>query len=283
MYHKGSTDIWHARAKAPEASRRKGAGHRHLFGGNSFGMTHRQPMTALITGGAKRIGRGVALHLARAGMDVAIHYHRSRAEAQELVAEMEGLGRRAVAIPGDLRDAESTAGLVPSAAGLLGPIHLLVNSASSFNPSTLLDFSLDELVREIEINAYAPLVLARSLARQGGKGAVVNLLDSRINSYDATHVAYHLSKRMLYSVTRMLALELAPKIRVNGVAPGLILPPEGEPETYLEEHKEENLLLRHGSVEGVAKAVKYLAEAEFVTGQLIYVDGGRNLRSSVYG
>lgn len=246
-------------------------------------MNDRQPKTALVTGGARRIGRGIALHLARTGMDVAIHYKRSRSEALALARDIEGLGRRAVVIAEDLRDAESTAGLVPAAADLLGPIHLLVNCASSFNQSSLMDFSLDALMAEIEVNAYAPLVLARAFAEQGVTGSVVNLLDSRINSYDANHVAYHLSKRMLYSITRMLALELAPTIRVNGVAPGLILPPAGEPETYLEEHKVENLLRRHGSVEGVAEAVAYLARAHFVTGQIIYVDGGRNLRSSVYG
>ena len=160
---------------------------------------------------------------------------------------------------------------------------MLVNSASVFNKNGILDFPFEELTHEIAVNAFAPLELARAFANKCEGSAIVNLLDSRMNAYDKRHAAYHLSKRMLYSITRMLALELSPAIRVNAVAPGLILPPPGEAMSYLGAHKGENPLVRHGSPEGVAEAVRYLVTAEFVTGQVIFVDGGRHLKSSVYG
>ena len=228
--------------------------------------------TALVTGGAKRIGRAIVRGLADRGMDIVIHYNRSDEAAREAVHEVEAKGRRAIAIQADLGDGESASQLIAAAAKEAGPIDVLVNSASVFNKSGLLDFPFEELMREVEVNAFSPLALSRAFAAQGRSGVIINLLDSRMNSYDTTHTAYHLSKRMLYSMTRMLALELAPNIRVNGVAPGLILPPAGARESYLDEHKTENPLNRFGSVEGVAEAVRYLVAAEFVTGQVVYVD-----------
>jgi pteridine reductase len=239
--------------------------------------------TVLITGAAKRIGRAVALRAAGAGMNVVVHYHSSRREAEGLAGEIEGMGRRAYLATADLSDPGGAERMMRDALGEAGRIDALVNSASIFRKSGLLDFTLGELEEEIRVNAFSPLVLSRVFAASAERGCIVNLLDSRINSFDAAHVAYHLSKRMLYSLTRMLAMALSPDIRVNGVAPGLILPPPGEPESYLESHKRENPLVTHGSPEGVADAVQFLLENRFVTGQIIYVDGGRHLKTSVYG
>jgi NAD(P)-dependent dehydrogenase (short-subunit alcohol dehydrogenase family) len=246
-------------------------------------MTAQTHKRALVTGGARRIGRAIALDLAEGGMDVVIHFKDAKSEAEALVREIEEKGRAAAAVCGDLSDPASASVLFEEAARRAGPIDVLVNNASIFDKSVLLEFSFEELAREISVNAFAPLELARAFSSQCAKGAIVNLLDSRMNSYDRHHAAYHLSKRMLYSITRMLALELAPAIRVNGVAPGLILPPPGEPQSYLTTHKKEYPLKRHGSPEGVAEAVRYLVGAEFVTGQVIFVDGGRHMTSSVYG
>ena len=246
-------------------------------------MTHVTPKTMLVTGGAKRIGRAIALHGARLGYDVAVHYRKARIEAEAVVSEIIAMGRRAVTVRGDLLEPESASAMIESARASLGSVDVLVNNASTFHESTLMQFDLNELNHEIRVNAFLPLLLARHFASKTSQGAVVNLLDSRINSYDKTHAAYHLSKRMLYDITRMLALELSPGIRVNGVAPGLILPPAGADEGYLETHKTENPLKRHGSPEEIAEAVLFLADAPFITGQVIYVDGGRHLNSSVYG
>ena len=247
-------------------------------------MTQHSPKTMLVTGAAKRIGRGIALAGAALGYDVAVHYKSGEADATDTVSAISAMGRRAVAIQGDLSHPETAEAVLNRAVETLGPLTLLVNNASIFRKSTLMDFDLAELNDEIRINAFSPLVLCRAFAAEAPPdAAVVNLLDSRMNSYDKIHAAYHLSKRMLYDITRMLALELAPKIRVNAVAPGLILPPAGEDPGYLERNKKENPLGRHGSVEEIAEAVMYLARSPFVTGQIIFVDGGRHLLSSVYG
>jgi len=239
--------------------------------------------TMLVSGGARRIGRAIALQGARRGYDVAVHYRSSRVEAEAVAGAITAMGRRAVAVPGDLFDPDTAAAVIDSAAEALGGVDVLVNNTSIFRGSRLMDFDREELESEIRINAFSPLLLARRFAAITSSGAVINLLDSRVSAYDRTHAAYHLSKRMLYDITRMLALELAPGVRVNAVAPGLILPPPGADDRFLEEHRNENPLNRHGSPEEIAEAVLFLAEAPFVTGQVIFVDGGRHLNGALYG
>jgi len=152
-----------------------------------------------------------------------------------------------------------------------------------FAPSRLLEFTADELTADLQVNALAPLWLSRGLAAQSRSGQILNLLDCKIVEYDAEHAAYHLSKRMLFSLTRMLALELAPRIRVNAVAPGLILPPPGQHEAYLQSLAHTNPLQRHGGAADIVRAALFLLESDFVTGQVIYVDGGRHILGSTYG
>jgi pteridine reductase len=239
--------------------------------------------TALVTGAAKRLGRAVALALAEHGVNVVLHYGTSRAEAETTA---KGIRRKRVkvwTVAADLTDPEETHGLVARAEDLAGPLDFLVNNASTFTPSHLTDFTLDDLAANVQVNAVAPLLLARAFAAQKREGAIVNFLDSRIADYDREHAAYHLSKRMLHTLTKMMALEFAPHVRVNAVAPGLILPPPGQDESYLRKYRTTNPLQRIGSAEGVADAVLFLLRSEFVTGQVIYVDGGRHLRGNVYG
>ena len=146
-----------------------------------------------------------------------------------------------------------------------------------------MDFTLQDLEDNIQVNAISPLLIARSFAEQGCEGAIVNFLDTRITEYDNGHAAYHLSKRMLFTLTRMMALEFAPSIRVNAVAPGLILPPPGEDLSYLQKLAHTNPLNRIGSPESITDAVLFLLRSEFVTGQVIFVDGGYHMKGSVYG
>ncbi|MCX5795292.1 MAG: SDR family oxidoreductase [Elusimicrobia bacterium] len=240
--------------------------------------------TALVTGGAKRLGRAIALALGRAGADVVVHCRGSLAEAQALAGELRGLGRQAWTAQADLDDASQVEALFADACRSAGGgLDILVNSASIFPTGRLDGLQPAELERNIRVNALAPFVLGRALARSGRGGCIVNLLDSRITDYDAEHAAYHLSKRLLATFTRMMALEYAPKVRVNAVAPGLILPPPGEGQDYLERLKGTNPLQRHGGPEDVADAVLFLARSAFVTGQTIFVDGGRHMRGAVYG
>lgn len=239
--------------------------------------------TALVTGGARRIGRAVALALAEAGADVVVHYNRSEAEAREAVREIERLGRRAWAVPADLRHEQEVRTLFAEARRFAGPLQVLVNSASTFPPSTFAEFTREELIESVEVNAWAPLAAARCFVGQVEAGAIVNFLDTRVVGYDWGHVAYHAGKTLFELFTREMALRWAPRFRVNAVAPGLILPPEGEGPEYLERLKGGVPLERVGAARDVTDAVLFLLRASYLTGQVIWVDGGRHLLEAKRG
>ena len=236
----------------------------------------------MVTGSARRLGRATALALADAGADVIVHYHNSSGAAGETAAQIERAGRRAWTLGADLASLAEVDSLMRRAIDAAGRVDILVNNASVFASSTVLDFSPADLSSGVQVNAMAPLTLCRAFAAQKRPGDIVNFLDCRIVDYDRSHAAYHLSKRMLFSITRMLALELAPLVKVNAVAPGLILPPAGEDESYLAAQAHTNPLGRHGRAEDVTAAVLFLLRSPFVTGQVIYVDGGRHMKGRVY-
>ncbi len=152
-----------------------------------------------------------------------------------------------------------------------------------FLPDTLMDVGFGDVTRHLQVNAWAPFVLSRDFARLAERGKIINLLDTRITGYDRTHVAYVLSKRMLSVLTMMCALEFAPEFTVNAVAPGLILPPAGKDESYLDGLAKTVPLRKHGGPGDIADAVLYLLKSDFVTGQIIYVDGGRHLGEEHHG
>ncbi len=239
---------------------------------------------ALVTGAARRIGRALATALAGAGCDVVVHYRSSGTEAEETARTVRARGRAAWTVRADLEtDGGADAAFDAARESAGRPVGILVNNASIFPAGTLPETEAGEVLRNVRVNAVAPMSLGRRLAAQAAGGQVLNLLDARIADYDAAHAAYHLSKRMLFTLTRMMALEFAPAVRVNAVAPGLILPPPGEDEAYLERMKQTNPLGRTGSAEEVAEAALYLLRAPFVTGQVLFVDGGRHMKGAVYG
>jgi pteridine reductase len=239
--------------------------------------------TALITGGARRIGRAVALSCAAAGMNVVVHYRTSRHEALLLVRELEGRGVRAWACSGSLGNPAGCRALIRKTQMLCEhTLTLLVNNASLFHNSPLSGISLHDITEHIRINAWAPLCLSRAFAKTAKQGCIVNLLDARIAGRDPDHAAYILSKHLLAALTKMCALEFAPRIRVNGVAPGLILPPAGKTEAYLDSLKDRVPLRMHGEADDIARAVLFLASSPFITGEIIFVDGGRHLLRDVY-
>lgn len=238
---------------------------------------------ALITGAAKRLGRSTALALADAGVSVVVHYRDSEAEAAELCGAIESSGAKAWTLRADLSDTAEAESLYGRAVGAAGRVDFVINNASFFGEDTVLDFALSDLMANINVHAAAPLLLAREQAKAGRPGAIVNFLDARMTDYDRNHAAYHLSKRMLFTLTRMLAVELAPAIRVNAVAPGLVLPPVGKDETYLASLAHTNPLHRYGAKEDIAGAVLFLLRSDFVTGQVLFVDGGRHMAGSMYG
>ncbi len=210
-----------------------------------------------------------------------VHYARSAAAAAELVVELEALGVRAHSLQADLAVPEEAEGLVARARERAGGLDALVNNASVFEAETLDAAALERLVRDIRVNVWAPFVLTRALARQSGRGKVVNLLDARLAGLDLAHAGYFLSKHLLAVVTRMSAVAFAPRLAVNAVAPGLILPPPGEDEAYLARLARRLPLARHGGPDDVARAVAFLLESEFITGQVVFVDGGQHLREAV--
>jgi len=238
--------------------------------------------TALVTGAAKRIGRAIALCLAKEGVRVVAHYASSKAEAAGLVDELRAEGVEAWMVGADLADPAQAEDLMEKAEAAAGSVDIIVNNAAVFPAGTLDELEAEELFRNIRINALAPFQIGRELFRRGHAGAIVNLLDARINDYDSKHVAYHLSKRMLFSLTRMMAREFAPTVRVNAVAPGLILPPPGEDDSYLRKMASTNPLGRWGSPQQIAEAVLFLLKNDFVTGQIIFVDGGRHMKGNFY-
>jgi pteridine reductase len=233
--------------------------------------------TALVTGAAKRIGREIALALADAGANVIIHHRNSAAEAALLLNELVQRGVKSWTVESDFEDPQFSQGTFEAALDKAGAVDFLVNSASIFEPGVMDELDFSELMRNVKINTWAPFALSRDFAHYVRSGKIVNLLDTRIVGGDRSHLAYILSKQALFALTEMMALEFAPAITVNGVAPGLILPPAGKDEGYLDALSSTVPLRTHGHAADVAGAVIYLLESEFVTGQVIFVDGGRHL------
>jgi NAD(P)-dependent dehydrogenase (short-subunit alcohol dehydrogenase family) len=233
---------------------------------------------ALVTGGGRRIGRAICLELARAGFDLAIHY-RSSAEAAEAVAgEARALGRRAATVRADLAVEAEAQALIPAAAEAVGPLTVLVNNASAFEDDRVGGLDRATWDRHMETNLRAPVVLAEAFAAAAaGGGCIVNLLDQRVLKPDPRFFSYALSRSALWWATRTLAQALAPRIRVNGVGPGPTLPSVHQSEAEFAAEAAGTLLQRPGSPEAVAAAVRWLVDAELVTGQMIAVDGGQHL------
>jgi pteridine reductase len=238
--------------------------------------------TALVTGAAKRIGRALALALAQDGVRVVVHYNRSDQDALALCDEIEGLGVPAWPLKGDLLDTSRTEAVFREAVGHAGPIDILINNASIFDRDTLWEATEESICRNMRIHAVAPLILSREMGRQGRPGHIINLLDTRVATYDPVHASYGLSKGALLGLTGMLALELAPNVAVNAVAPGSILPPPGQSEAYLAKLAQANPMKRVGSPQDIVQAVLFLLHSRFITGQVIYVDGGIHVKGHIY-
>lgn len=239
---------------------------------------------ALVTGAARRIGRATALALARAGYDVALH-HRGPgpdADIEALARDICALGRNAAVLTADLADEDAALALIPAAAAAIGPLTLLVNNASVFEDDRI--GALDRAVwdRHFQVNLRTPVMLAEAFAAQVGEtgetgGAVVNLLDQRVLKPDPRFFSYGLSRAGLWTATRTLAQALAPHVRVNAVGPGPTLASVHQTEADFAAEAAGTLLGRAVSPEAVADAVVWLAQAEFVTGQMIAVDSGQHL------
>lgn len=230
-------------------------------------------MRVLVTGGARRIGAAIVRHLVSTGHAVAVHHHDSHDEAEALAAELD-----VALVTADLADPAQAHGLIPAAAALLGgPVEGLVNNASLFAWDALPLVDYAGLDRHMHVNVGAPLILASALAAQTGlaAGAVVNLLDQKLANPNPDFLTYTLSKGALEQATTLLALALAPRIRVNAVSPGLSLPSLDQSEAEFDAVARANVLERPVSLDDIAGAVEHLLTARSITGQNIYVDCGQ--------
>lgn len=234
---------------------------------------------ALITGSARRIGRSVALHMAGSGWDLALHYHHSHDRAIELVHQLERdyPEQRFHLFPADLVNTTELEQLIPSVMARFGRLDLLINNASVFEPSSLRESTSELFDRQWLTNLYAPVTLMRDFAKCSGKGLIINFTDTRIVKNESDYFAYTLSKKSLWEATRMAALELAPDIRVNALALGAILPPEGKDEGYLETIVLQSPMKTVPGIESVLESIDYILGNKSLTGQLIFCDGGSNL------
>lgn len=245
-------------------------------------------MTALVTGGGRRLGRAMVLYLAGRGHDVAIHCHGSVAEAEATAAEARALGVRAAVLQADLLDAEQTDALLPRAQQALGPLDVLVNNASIFEYDNIQTASRDTWDRHFESNLRAPFVLTQAFARQAppadrsdpeprARALVVNMVDQRVLKPTPEFMTYSIAKAGLWWLTRTSAQALAPDIRVNAIGPGPTLRGARQSEAHFARQRAATILQRGAAEQDICAALGYLLDAPSVTGQLICVDGGQHL------
>lgn len=242
---------------------------------------------ALVTGGALRLGNALTMMLVSGGAEVAVHYNRSETDAYDLCDMINSDGGTAIPFGKDLSSPEGAQELFRDLDEADFHPQILINSASIWEEERILESQPGSYHRHLDVNALVPMILAREMAKRVDSGAVINLLDSRIGDYDRLHVPYHLSKQALFTFTRILSSELAPAFRVNGIAPGAILPPaeatDGEVKKWTERTSGANPLGTIGTPEQICQAAEFLLTNDFVTGQIIFVDGGRHLHGSFYG
>ncbi len=243
-------------------------------------MTVNPQKTALVTGGGKRIGRVIALALARRGWHVAVHYGHSAAAAQDTVRDIEALGQRAAALQCDLADEAAVRELLARAAAALGPVSCVVNNASLFDYDNAADFSAARLDAHMHVNLVAPVLLAQALhhaTAAGSQSVVVNLLDQKLFNLNPDFLSYTLSKAALQSATTMLAQALAPKVRVVGIAPGITLVSGDQTEQEFANAHAVTPLGKSSTPDDIAATVCFVAESPAITGTTLLVDGGQHL------
>lgn len=232
---------------------------------------------ALVTGGAVRLGRHIATGLAQAGFDLAVHYNSSQTAAEQTRTALLAEGARCELYQADfLSGTDVEAELIRRVLTDFPNLSVLVNCASGYQSGSLKDTSAELLRTQLRVNLEAPVLLTKTFALAPGAALVINILDNKIHLAQHHYTAYLLSKKALAEFTVMAAIELAPKIRVNGVAPGVVLPMDSRSKSYLSWRVAGIPLHRQGKADHIFRAVSYLVENDFVTGQILTVDGGES-------
>jgi NAD(P)-dependent dehydrogenase (short-subunit alcohol dehydrogenase family) len=236
--------------------------------------------TVLITGSARRIGRAIALDLARAGWQVCVHYRRSVDEASSLVGEIRSLGGAGAAVAADLASEDDVADLIPKCRAALGAPVCLINNASEFQVDTVATTTPETWATHLDVNLKAPVFLARSLflnLPEGAQGNVINIIDQRVWKLTPDFFSYTISKAGLWTATRTLAQALAPRVRVNAIGPGPVLKSIHQTDADFAREASSTLLGRGPSPEEIAAAVRFILASPSLTGQMIALDGGQHL------
>ena len=232
---------------------------------------------ALITGGGKRLGKAISLSLAERGYDIAIHYNHSDKEAKETADLIREKGRKCEIFQSNLSDISQVRSLIPTVFDVFPQCSILVNSASIFENFGFNDVTEEIFERDFNTNFKAPFFLSQDFSKGDDAELIINMLDMRINKIETEHFTYNLTKKALRDFTLMAAKALGPKIRVNGICPGPILPPPDKDIKYLEQIAKNTPLEKPGNPDYIITAVKYLLDNSFVTGQCLFVDGGQHL------
>jgi len=238
------------------------------------------PRAAFITGGAKRIGAAIARALVADGYPVVLHFNRSQAEAENLCRDVHAQGGQAALVQGDLADLDGLAALYSRACAPFGPPGLLINNASVFAPDRIETLESGLFSEQLATNLQAPLLLSRAFAAalpEGEAGAIINIIDQRVLRPDPDYFSYAISKAALHHATKMLAQALAPRIRVNAIGPGPVLPNVHEGDQAFQQEAAATLLQRPVPVEEIARTAVFLAQAPNITGQMLAVDSGQHL------
>lgn len=233
--------------------------------------------TAIITGGSKRIGRSIALTLAELGYDIALHYNRSRKDALNTQAKIRDFGVKCEIFKADLSDPSQASGLIKDVNKKMPGLELLVNNASVFKEKRFLDVKEKDFDNEFNINFKSPFFLSQQFARNVSGGMIINLLDARVSKVHTAHFVYNLTKNSLMHLTLMLAKELGPEIRVNAICPGPVLPAAGENIRQLKKIAAKTPLKKIGDTSYINSGVKYLVDNKFITGEMLFIDGGQHL------
>jgi len=232
---------------------------------------------ALVTGGAVRLGRAITLALARAGYDILLHYGHSALAAAETAEAIRALGVDCHTVPHDLTDVAGIPGLMEQALVALPNLCVLINSASAYTQATIGTTTAEIFDQQLAVNLRAPFFLTQAFAQQVGRGHVINIIDNKVAFNQFQYAAYLLAKKGLVEFTRMAAIEFAPGVQVNGIAPGVVLPASTRSAAYIAWRVSGIPLQRQGASDDVTRAILYLLDSPFVTGQILTVDGGESL------
>lgn len=236
--------------------------------------------TALVTGAGHRLGRAIAIALAQCGWRVGVHYRESEHEALDLVARIESANGQATALHGDLNRFDDLKALVTACGEALGPLTCLVNNAACFEWDSAEAAGAESWQMHLDLNLRAPVFLTQAFAKalpEGVEGHVINMIDQKVQRLNPDYLSYTIAKSALWAATQMQAQAFAPRIRVNAVAPGPVLPNRDQTEADFEREWRSTLLKRPVAVADVTRSIRFLLETPSITGQMISLDSGQHL------